>query len=255
MLLVAAALKAHALWTDPSAMDSVPLPRWAYGGLSCLELVLGLWLVAGVSPAWARVVALVLFASFLRAAAVQTANGSASCACLGKLRVPPWLIVLVDLGVIGVIGVLLALLLPAVQSVRQATSRLSCSNNLRQIGLGCRHYHDTNGTLPPSLTFAHINGNTVILTWGVLLLPYIEQETLWRQTNTAFRTQPISCSQTVAYDPSTTRRNRSWCPWPLVPAGKRWTCPSESLYEKPLLTRSAWSLWKAWRIRSCVLSS
>jgi prepilin-type N-terminal cleavage/methylation domain-containing protein/prepilin-type processing-associated H-X9-DG protein len=80
--------------------------------------------------------------------------------------------------VIGIIGVLLALLLPAVQKVREAASRLRCSNNLKQMGLALHQYHDSNGALPPAI----LCGSTEVIdaeTSGfTLLLPYIEQGNL-----------------------------------------------------------------------------
>jgi prepilin-type N-terminal cleavage/methylation domain-containing protein len=78
--------------------------------------------------------------------------------------------------VIAIVSVLIGLLLPAVQKVREAASRIQCANNLKQIGLAMHHYHLTHGTLP---SFSRPGADAT--TWAVLLLPYLEQEDLFRQ--------------------------------------------------------------------------
>jgi prepilin-type N-terminal cleavage/methylation domain-containing protein/prepilin-type processing-associated H-X9-DG protein len=79
--------------------------------------------------------------------------------------------------VIAVISVLVGMLLPAVQKAREAAARLSCANNLKQIGLSIHLYENANGYYPPS---AIGSGQA---TWAVLVLPYLEQDNLYRNWN------------------------------------------------------------------------
>jgi prepilin-type N-terminal cleavage/methylation domain-containing protein/prepilin-type processing-associated H-X9-DG protein len=88
--------------------------------------------------------------------------------------------------VIAIIGTLIALLLPAVQKVREAANRVSCRNNLHQIGLALHSYHDSQGSFPSGYRCDPVNPDNADQTapgwgWAALLLPYIEQGNLAQQ--------------------------------------------------------------------------
>lgn len=86
--------------------------------------------------------------------------------------------------VIAIIAVLIGLLLPAVQKVRDAAARSSCSNNLKQLGLALHNHESGTGYLPSSI---RPSGPTPLprISWLVLTLPYLEQDNLRRNYDTS----------------------------------------------------------------------
>jgi prepilin-type N-terminal cleavage/methylation domain-containing protein/prepilin-type processing-associated H-X9-DG protein len=96
--------------------------------------------------------------------------------------------------VIAIIGILIALLLPAVQKIREAAARMTCSNNLKQLGLALHNYHDAYQRFPPGRKSTASSEGYSITSYPsdpvmqnmhglVLLLPYIEQGNLYQQFN------------------------------------------------------------------------
>ena len=96
--------------------------------------------------------------------------------------------------VIAIIAVLIGLLLPAVQKVREAANRMSCSNNLKQIGLAAHNYHDAHRAWPP----LRVAGAEGWATFFVLILPHMEQENLYRQWDLTrkYSVQSVTARQT-----------------------------------------------------------
>jgi prepilin-type N-terminal cleavage/methylation domain-containing protein len=84
--------------------------------------------------------------------------------------------------VIAIISILIALLLPAVQAARAAARRSSCSNNLKQIGLALLNYECQYGSFP-SGAHLHQRSTKSGISWRVMLLPFVEQQTLYAEIN------------------------------------------------------------------------
>ncbi|TWT31804.1 DUF1559 domain-containing protein [Blastopirellula retiformator] len=129
--------------------------------------------------------------------------------------------------VIAIIGVLIALLLPAVQQAREAARRMSCSNNLKQLGLALHNYHDTYNAMPPRQGGTDISGNGSPR-WSafVNLLPFFEAGARYDQINTNGRhvwhgdansgyvgqIEAIICPSDGLYSPTGADRSNTYSP-------------------------------------------
>src|SRR5882724_6737719 len=84
--------------------------------------------------------------------------------------------------VISIIAILIGLLLPAVQKVREASNRMKCANNLKQIGIATINYGIDNRRLPAAIPGPESKND---LTLFASILPYIEQDNLWKAVQKA----------------------------------------------------------------------
>ncbi len=88
--------------------------------------------------------------------------------------------------VIAIIAILIGLLLPAVQKVREAASRMQCTNNLKQMGVACHNYASATGVLPSIGQCDSTGSGTTtyrVHSTATWILPYIEQENVFRMFN------------------------------------------------------------------------
>jgi prepilin-type N-terminal cleavage/methylation domain-containing protein/prepilin-type processing-associated H-X9-DG protein len=140
--------------------------------------------------------------------------------------------------VIAIIAILIGLLLPAVQKVRDAATRTQCQNNLHNIGIALHNYHDVNGQFPSGVL--RNNGESRpspqlydYWSWMAQLLPFVEQEPIWKQADAWQRKGNGYLHATSPY---------YWWPWgdfwanwstaaPNPAVGemvKTWQCPADT---------------------------
>jgi prepilin-type N-terminal cleavage/methylation domain-containing protein/prepilin-type processing-associated H-X9-DG protein len=150
--------------------------------------------------------------------------------------------------VIAIIGVLVGLLLPAVQAAREAARRMSCSNNMKQIGLGLHNYHSAYKQLPVhgvgptnenTNTVGAARGNTsgggftrLELSYLIGLLPFVEQQAIWEKVS-----QPHTDENGAAWP--------AFGPRPFQPLYEPWVtdiptyrCPSDPGFGLPAFGRT-----------------
>jgi prepilin-type N-terminal cleavage/methylation domain-containing protein/prepilin-type processing-associated H-X9-DG protein len=144
--------------------------------------------------------------------------------------------------VIAIIAILIGLLLPAVQKIREAANRMSCTNKLKQIGLAAHNHNDVNGKFPEGVQIANppANGTQNIASayrtpgfgpnWAVFLLPYLEQDNLYKQYSAGIQ----NFMPSVGVD-------QSWRGIRSTPL-KSFQCPSDSSNQQPFaLNGGAWA--------------
>src|SRR5688572_4817570 len=83
--------------------------------------------------------------------------------------------------VIAIIGILVALLLPAVNSAREAARKAKCLNSVKQFALAMNTYHEANKILPPGTTWKDSSNPRNGHTWFELLMPYMEYKPTHQQ--------------------------------------------------------------------------
>jgi prepilin-type N-terminal cleavage/methylation domain-containing protein/prepilin-type processing-associated H-X9-DG protein len=116
--------------------------------------------------------------------------------------------------VIAIIGLLIGVLLPAINSAREAARRLTCKNNLKQIGLANANYLSAFRAFPPGQFRAMADGDTYA--WSVKILPFIEEQGIYE------RIHPKSPMNTV------THKGTAETPGPLTKVIPTYLCPSTS---------------------------
>ncbi|TWU32914.1 DUF1559 domain-containing protein [Novipirellula artificiosorum] len=144
--------------------------------------------------------------------------------------------------VIAIIGVLVGLLLPAVQAAREAARRMSCSNNMKQLGLAVHNYHSAYNQLPMHGGGTWVDGtpigsnltNRMDLSIWVALTPFVEQQALWEQISSPMNHPSGTPNPWPSMGPET--GEESYTPWMTEMPTLR--CPSDPGYGAPSMGRT-----------------
>jgi prepilin-type N-terminal cleavage/methylation domain-containing protein len=135
--------------------------------------------------------------------------------------------------VIAIIAVLIGLLLPAVLKVREAANRMSCANNLKQIGLALLNFENTRGKFPPGLVQGPLPEAGVTKSvkhgWGPFILPFIEQQPLaekyhWDLESSDPQNQPVFVSPLKVFQCPSAEADRFYFRGPVAAYGGKAAC-------------------------------
>ncbi|MDR3111411.1 MAG: DUF1559 domain-containing protein [Planctomycetaceae bacterium] len=143
--------------------------------------------------------------------------------------------------VIAIIGVLISLLLPAVQSAREAARRMQCTNNLKNLGLASHNYHDTFGSFPPGCILPGTVNKPEYkpnqIGWAAFILPFVEAPAVYDLIDfNAPAWHGVPKAQTVSSDNDPTAADFST----LFDANKEASLLAPSFFHCPTATVGNW---------------